>query len=125
MPDQTKMARLLKQIKQKEKAGKVGAVFLVLGFLFVGIGITMMIWQNSLTDVSTVAYIRSIAQIIFGVIFSVGGVYIMTRFAGQRNNLMKELEKMTIQRPNCPNCGRELSEGNFEFCPFCGKPLKT
>ena len=28
------------------------------------------------------------------------------------------------EKPKCPNCGKEIPQGNYTFCPFCGKSLK-
>ncbi len=38
--------------------------------------------------------------------------------------LTKKLEEMSIKISACPNCKREVLQGAFEVCPFCGKQLR-
>ena len=48
-----------------------------------------------------------------------------SRWASAINNqLVKcQLEKLkSIDK--CPNCGKEIPQGNYTFCPFCGNSLK-
>ena len=35
------------------------------------------------------------------------------------------INQITISTPKCSNCGKEITQGNFEFCPFCGNSLKA
>jgi len=41
-----------------------------------------------------------------------------------RIRLMEELRKMALVEP-CPKCGKQIPEGNFAFCPFCGANLTS
>jgi hypothetical protein len=38
-------------------------------------------------------------------------------------NLIKRLEAMSVKISACPNCKKQMLQGSFESCPFCGKPL--
>ena len=41
------------------------------------------------------------------------------------NQLIKRQIKQLTNRGNkCPNCGKEIPQGDFGFCPFCGTSLK-
>lgn len=39
--------------------------------------------------------------------------------------ILQMIQKMAISIPKCPKCGKEIPQGNFDFCPFCGNSLKT
>ena len=62
----------------------------------------------------------------FLVFVSAYGIYLLVRQTIQSNNLVKELEKINLVTPNspCSNCGKELPDKNYDFCPFCGKSFK-
>jgi len=54
------------------------------------------------------------------VVFSVDRHYRSEEF-----KILGLIQQMTFQIPKCPNCGKEIPQGDFEFCPFCGNSLKT
>jgi rRNA maturation endonuclease Nob1 len=37
----------------------------------------------------------------------------------------RESENKTDPMKHCFSCGKELLEGNFELCPFCGNSSKS
>ena len=38
--------------------------------------------------------------------------------------LTRKLEEMSIKVSACPNCKKEVLQGVFEVCPFCGRRLR-
>jgi hypothetical protein len=42
----------------------------------------------------------------------------------QCNELLEQMKGFTFTKLKCSNCQKEIPIGNFEFCPFCGNPLK-
>jgi len=48
----------------------------------------------------------------------------MTKVTNWVNQIKLELLKLGASSKSCANCGKQLSQGNFEFCPFCGNSLK-
>ena len=52
------------------------------------------------------------------------GVIVDKHYAKQQSAILWEIQRMAAISPNCPSCGKDVPQGNFEFCPFCGAPLK-
>jgi ribosomal protein S27AE len=61
---------------------------------------------------------------VIGIITAAAGVFYSVTFSSYYNRLMKELEKMATPNSKCPKCGKELPNGNYRFCPFCGASLE-
>jgi len=61
---------------------------------------------------------------ILGAIFFPLGAIGEWRANKTKMNLTKKLEEMSIKVSACPNCNKEVLQNAFEFCPFCGKPLR-
>ena len=61
---------------------------------------------------------------IFGAIFFPLGAIGEWRANKTKMNLKRKLEEMSIKVSACPNCNKEVLQGAFEVCPFCGKPLR-
>jgi rRNA maturation endonuclease Nob1 len=49
------------------------------------------------------------------------------RWVNAINNQLNALRMKQLANGfhKCSVCGKSIPQGNFEFCPFCGKPLKT
>jgi len=60
---------------------------------------------------------------ILGAIFFPLGAIGEWRANKTKMNLIRRLEEMSIKFSACPNCNKEVLQGAFEVCPFCGKPL--
>jgi hypothetical protein len=83
-----------------------------------------------------------VLAILSGVIFNIYGIdlftglilwisfgilamwFVQSYYGKQEAGILWHIEQMAITIPKCPNCGKEIPQGNFEFCPFCGKSLK-
>ena len=61
---------------------------------------------------------------ILGAIFFPLGAIGEWRANKTKINLIGKLEEMSIKVSACPNCKKEVLQGTFEVCPFCGKPLR-
>ena len=61
---------------------------------------------------------------ILGAIFFPLGAIGEWRANETKMNLVRKLEEMSIKFSACPNCNKEVLQGAFEVCPFCGKPLR-
>jgi hypothetical protein len=60
---------------------------------------------------------------IIGSIFFPLGAIGEWRVNKTKMNLIKKLEAMSVKISACPNCKKQVLQGSFESCPFCGKPL--
>ncbi len=110
MTEQEKVAYLQKKIKEAKKWKTTGTIVILIGIVSIFLGIML----DSFSEFTIVAFCLAY------------GIYLFVRHTGQSNNLVKELEKMnrTIPNPPCLNCGKELPNKNYGFCPFCGASLK-
>ena len=63
-----------------------------------------------------------ILGIIGSIFFPLGaiGEWIVNK---TKMNLIKRLEAMSVKISACPNCKKQVLQGSFESCPFCGKTL--
>ena len=102
----------IKETKSRERGGDIifgfGIVMVVIYFLF-----------DQLRPPSNILYL------VIGIPFLAWGIIQGTYFYLKRSDLMEQMRQMAFVNPKCPNCGKELPQGNFEFCPFCGKSLKA
>jgi zinc-ribbon domain len=108
LSEQTKTANLFKEIKEAQKQKKISAAIIGIGCVIIFAGIALN---------------TQITGLFFFLI--VYGIYVFVNYSGKSNKLMKELEKTVVSNPACTNCGKELSNKNYEFCPFCGKSLNV
>jgi len=102
---------MMRDSKRSERGGLliclVGVVVTVAGFS------TISLARNSL-ELGVVGLV--IAAVGFGVYLHYSILY--SRFVGQ-------LAKIAFKcKTPCPQCGKELPEGELSFCPFCGSSIK-
>jgi len=60
---------------------------------------------------------------IIGSIFFPLGAIGEWRVNKTKLNLIRKLEAMSVKISACSNCKKQVLQGSFESCPFCGKPL--
>jgi len=106
------LQEMMRDAKRNERGGLlaclVGVVVSVAGFS------TIPLARNSL-ELGVVGLV--IAALGFAVYLNYSRLY--SRFVGQ-------LAKIAFKSATpCPQCGKELPEGEFGFCPFCGTSLKS
>ncbi|MCW4009955.1 MAG: zinc ribbon domain-containing protein [Candidatus Bathyarchaeota archaeon] len=118
MSEEAKLAYLQEKINDVKRNERTGALGIVMGGVFVGVGIVF----NALGG--GVNFLAAISLIAVGIFLCTFGIYAAEHYAGQYKNLIIELEKLATSVPKCPKCGKELPKGTFEFCPFCGASLK-
>jgi hypothetical protein len=61
---------------------------------------------------------------ILGAIFFPLGAIGEWRANKTKIDLKRKLEELSIKVLACPHCKKEVLQGAFELCPFCGKPLR-
>ena len=84
-------------------------------------------WRKTAITLSTQKAFSAIYNallIVIGIACMTVGICMSVPYNSQYKKLKKELESINASFPKCPKCGKELPQRNFEFCPFCGNPLK-
>ena len=119
MSEQARTA-LQEKIKNANKNIWVSLLPLFLGINSIIYGVLdLTLWHHA------PMYSLDFMLIILGIACVMIGISITTPHVWQYNRLKKELESIATSFSNCPNCRKEISQGNFEFCPFCGNSLKN
>jgi len=106
MSEQARIAALQEKIRNSRIAMRLAGF---VGFLSAFLGATGFGLHNSVVGV-----IGS-GIMILSIVAVVASSY-------TANKLFKELENVGIQR--CPKCGKQIPQGNFPFCPYCGATLE-
>lgn len=108
----------------------LGLIVALLGLVFLGIGIFMIV--NGASNLSS-KEAGKIVEFVFGIIFTIAGsigtvlgiyfVLIGKAIVATHGSIAEDnLGKGTINMTKCNNCGTEI-QGNEQFCPNCGKSL--
>lgn len=112
MSEEAKLAYLQEQLKEVRRNER----FAEIGF-FIGIFVAMFgLIPNPFGRNWTIYG-------IIGIFIAGGGLVSSIYMYRQHLFLMKQLGRLAIVNPKCPQCGKELPKGNYAFCPFCGKSL--
>lgn len=107
----------IKDFKKRERNGYIefilGIIIFILGFGFI-----------------SVIYLGGAWIGVAGLILTITGIFEKVYFHNQYNKLIKENsrsieDKNTIKILKCSKCGKEVSKGDYKFCPFCGELLKS
>ena len=72
-------------------------------------------------------WMAELSYLFLGIIGAIGTVLFFVGefvYEKEKAGLMNELNHLSIKIPICPKCGKQVPEGNFAFCPFCGASLK-
>ena len=105
------LQEVLREAKRNERAGfvvcMVGIIVSVAGFS------TISLAGNSF-NLGIIGIV--IAALGFSIYLYYARVYL--RFVGQLASLASK------SASPCPRCGKALPECEFDFCPYCGSPLK-
>lgn len=63
---------------------------------------------------------------VVGLVIAAVGFAVYFYYAHLYSRLVGQLAKIAFKSAvQCPQCGKELPEGEFGFCPFCGSSLKS
>ena len=117
--DQTKIGTLQEELR---KARSYARTLGILSFLFVMLMIVGFVITFFYPEFG--ARIGAPILGILGAIFFPLGAIGEWRANKTKMNLIRKLEEMSIKFLACPNCNKEVLQGAFEVCPFCGKPLR-
>jgi hypothetical protein len=62
---------------------------------------------------------------VIGVVIAAVGFVVYLYYARLYSRFVGQLANIAFKSATpCPQCGKELPEGEFGFCPFCGSSLK-
>jgi hypothetical protein len=112
MVKQARSADLQKAVK-KAKLGKIsGWIEFITGSVLLSIGFNFF--------VASISY-----WLIFGgLVLAIFGLYSITTNVRKESLLLKEPQSMPKRALKCSSCGRKIPQESFDYCPFCGHPLK-
>ena len=81
----------------------------------------------SVAGFSTTPYAgNSINLGVVGLVIASVGFVVYLHYARLYSRFVGQLAKIAFKSAvPCPRCGKELPEGEFDFCPFCGFSLKS
>lgn len=112
MSEQAKIAYIQEELKEAKGNQRHGSILVIVGAILTGAGF-------ALADVSQSALYLG----ILGVLLVVSGIVYGAYYVAKVTKLKEQLKTMAIKIVICPKCGKEIPEGNYTFCPFCGSPL--
>lgn len=117
LPEEDGAEKLKERIKQnrRSKLFNDASGYICLAILAIGV----VLWYSQILS-------REIF-ILMSIVFISG--YVLFSIRSWKNNrakkaLIQELTTVATKSAVCPTCKKEITAGNFEFCPFCGNPLK-
>jgi hypothetical protein len=113
MPEQARTAHLQEAIKDIKRRKISGWIEFIIGTSLMGVGLFLI-------D-SPLSY-----WLLFsGLFLAIFGFYSINVNVRKESLLMRELNSTPKGPPRCPSCGKVIPQENFDYCPFCGKSLKT
>ncbi|MEM3551885.1 MAG: zinc ribbon domain-containing protein [Conexivisphaerales archaeon] len=115
MSEQAKLIYLQEKIKEAKGRERSGMIAFIAGVIVASIGFAL---GEVLGEGWTLMGIGGILAAVIGIVESFYYGY-------QHSKLLEQLKKMAEALPACPKCGKEIPQGNYAFCPFCGTPLKA
>ncbi len=119
MSEQAKIAALQEKIKEATRLRTIGFIIFALAVICAMVGVVLYFISNTVSAPTT----YSTAAVALSVVPAVLGIFLVFDGNGKVQRLMKELESLGHETPVCPKCGKQIPEGNYTFCPFCGSPL--
>ena len=117
LSEQAKIASLQEEIREMRSRARLSAIVSMVGIAMVVYGFGFYFFQ--------LADIFSLIVGILGVVFAIVGLVFEYMANAVKKSLMSELAGMAIRTPKCSKCEKELPQGNFAFCPFCGNSVKS
>lgn len=92
------------------------------GLLICIVGVVLSVAGFSTTSLAE----NSINLGIVGIMIAAIGFSVYLYYTRLYSKFVGQLAKIAFKSAlPCPQCGKELPEGEFGFCPFCGSPLKS
>jgi hypothetical protein len=118
LSEEAKVAYLQEKIKETKRKQWSGDFVIGCGLSMSGIGLVLALVRPDLLDI-----LYRILFIIVGAIFVAGGTIQYNNARKQYYSLMGQLKQMS-SNIICPKCEKQIPQGNFIFCPFCGEQLQ-
>ena len=115
MSEEAKLAYLQEKIKEAKRGERSGTILSVVGIFAVAIGFGL------------IPHIGAIAGTFIGVgglIAIITGVFEWFYCSRQYLKLMEQFKALANVMPTCSKCGKQIPQGTYAFCPFCGTSLK-
>jgi hypothetical protein len=92
------------------------------GFITCIVGAVVSVAGFSTTSLAS----NSINLGVLGIAIAAVGFVVYLRYARLYSRLVGQLANIAFKSAvPCPKCGKALTEGEFDFCPFCGFALKS
>jgi hypothetical protein len=112
MSEQARRVYLQEAIKETKRRKISGWIEFIIGTGLMGVGLFLIDPPLSY-------------WLLFGGLFlAILGFYSINVNVRKESLLRKELSLMPKVTSKCLSCGKEIPQGNFDFCPFCGNSLK-
>ena len=121
MSEQTKLIYLQERIREARESENIGGMLFIIGIVLAIIGFIEFELSGIIEDMG----LGWILIGILGIILAGYGLPAIIYYDRQYRKLLDQLKKMATTFPTCPKCGKEIPQGNYAFCPFCGAPLKA
>ena len=115
MSEQARSAYLQEAIKRAKRRKISGWIEFIVGTSLIGAGLFLL-------DPPLSYWL-----LVSGLVLAIFGFYSINVNVRKESLLMKESSSLPKVAPTtcCPSCGKKIPQENFEFCPFCGTPLKS
>ena len=115
LSEQAKLIYLQERIKEAKEREKSGRITFIVGVVLATIGFGL----------GGILGLGGTLIGMLGVLLAGIGFFELIYYTYQYYKLLDQLKKMATTFPTCPKCGKEIPQGNYAFCPFCGAPLKS
>ena len=112
MSEQARLLLLQMQLDQVRKSRRNWAISLIVVAIFFG-----FVWNGYGFDFFT----GLVLTMFFG---TLGEYVVLDHYGKQETAILWQIEQMAAVIQKCPSCGKDVPQGNFDFCPFCGNSLR-
>lgn len=106
------LQEMMRDAKRNERGGLVICI----------VGVVLSVAGFSTTSLAQ----NSVNLGVIGILVAAAGFAVYLHYARLYSKFVAQLAKIAFKSAMpCPQCGKELPEGEFGFCPFCGYQLKS
>jgi Flp pilus assembly protein TadB len=109
---QAEWAYLQEKIAEATKRERRGFILFVAAMLLIVISVVMI--------VSLPLTIIPVAVAVMSACLAVVQNHLVKLQGNRKKRLINELESFAFKNKLCPQCGKQLPQGNPAACPFCG-----
>jgi len=120
LSEQAKLIYLKERIEDARGSINIGLMLLIIGIVLAIIGFEL---RGVIQDVEWAFGWVLLGTI--GIILAGTGFFATIYYGHQYDKLLDSLKIMATPFLTCPKCGKEIPQGNYVFCPFCGASLKS